>query len=317
MGCLYYFKVAVALAVAAIPEGLPAVITTCLALGTRRMAKEKAIVRKLPSVETLGCTTIICSDKTGTLTTNEMVVKELVLYGDNTNEFIHSQVSGISYQPEGEVSNIRHGDIFKLENLRRFCECMSLNNESKLLINQGKIARSGLPTEAALKVLVEKLRQYDSTNINSNTAEAYGQYLTQDYEKVATLEFTRDRKSMSVVCKNKKTGKNVMFIKGAPDYLIKGAQGVVLKNGSVAPLNADGKKLLLERVNHMAQKGLRTLALCYKEDCGALRDYTGSHHPAHGLLADPAKYHQLETEPIIIGIVAIQDPPRPEVMLYL
>jgi len=314
MGCLYYFKVAVALAVAAIPEGLPAVITTCLALGTRRMAKEKAIVRKLQSVETLGCTTVICSDKTGTLTTNEMVVKELVLYGDSTDNLLSSQVSGISYQPEGEVTGIKKGEINQNASLRRVIECMSLNNDAKLIKTLNKYSRSGLPTEAALKVLIEKLRNYDDVILTGGSAEVYGEHITRDYTKVATLEFTRDRKSMSVVARDNRTKKNVMFIKGAPDYLIQGSKSVLLRNGKVAPLTEANRAQLLEKVNSMAQKGLRTLALCYKEDCGPLADYNGPQHPAHKLLENPDKYADYETNPTIIGVVAIQDPPRPEVI---
>lgn len=100
-GCIYYFKIAVALAVAAIPEGLPAVITTCLALGTRKMAQNNCIVRRLPSVETLGCTSVICSDKTGTLTKNEMCAVKFGIVGRNIDDIVSFDLEEV-IQPPGK-----------------------------------------------------------------------------------------------------------------------------------------------------------------------------------------------------------------------
>eukprot|EP00877_Chromochloris_zofingiensis_P004035 jgi/Chrzof1/13632/Cz08g05050.t1 len=324
--CTYYFKIAVALAVAAIPEGLPAVITTCLALGTRKMAKKNAIVRKLPSVETLGCTTVICSDKTGTLTTNQMSAVHLVAMSPDGVGLREYEVTGTTFNPDqGKVKGIVNGLDPALAGVAEVCAACS---EAHIEIKNGVYRSVGAPTEAALKVLAEKLgvpdRSISKALCDKRRAnpedhpEAVGHWYKDKLQQVALLEFDRDRKSMSVICRQlpatRNTG-NVLLVKGAAECVLERCDRVMLPDGKVVPLTTAARASLMAAVERMADRALRILALAKRSDLPAdLASYSGdAHTPAGRKLQDPAQYEAVETGLVFLGLAGLEDPPRPEV----
>ena len=320
-GALYYLKVAVALGVAAIPEGLPAVITLCLSLGTRRMAKRNVIVRQLPSVETLGCTTVICTDKTGTLTTNQMVVSSLVAVerdGRQLPRVREYEVEGVSYEPRGVVrgllpDTVRGGGIKALAAVCAMC------NDAEIGYADGAYTRVGEPTEAALKVLVEKIGNPDAPPPTSaeQAAAYYCGLRGAEWTKLATLEFSRVRKSMSVLCRGVGTGRNALFVKGAPESVLPRCTSLRLDDGSVVRMTDEWRTALRTQFEEMARRPLRCLALASKENgLGALAEVTKPGElprRAAELLGDPTKFAEVEQGLTFEGMVGIKDPARPEV----
>uniref|UniRef100_A0A8C2HF32 Calcium-transporting ATPase n=1 Tax=Cyprinus carpio TaxID=7962 RepID=A0A8C2HF32_CYPCA len=316
-GAIYYFKIAVALAVAAIPEGLPAVITTCLALGTRRMAKKNAIVRSLPSVETLGCTSVICSDKTGTLTTNQMSVCRMLVLNkaDDTSCSLHEfTITGSTYAPEGQVLKadkpVQCGDYDGLVELATIC---SLCNDSSLDYNEAKgvYEKVGEATETALTTLVEKMNVF-KTDLSrlSKVDRASACNLVRRkrlMQKKFTLEFSRDRKSMSVYCTpSGSNSQSKMFIKGAPEGVIDRCQFVRVGKDRV-PLTMAVKEELMSTIRDWGagRDTLRCLAL-------ATRD---SPPPEDKMdLENSAKFSEYESNLTFVGCVGMLDPPRKEVI---
>ncbi|EOD35019.1 Ca2+ ATPase [Emiliania huxleyi CCMP1516] len=315
-GLIYYLKIAVALGVAAIPEGLPAVITLCLALGTRKMVKRNAIVRKLPSVETLGCTTVICSDKTGTLTTNQMAVVAMAYPRSAPDDIAEHVVTGTSYSPEGEVVGLSlSADSGVLDIARVSALC----NQASIHYAGGKYERVGEPTEAALKVLAEKIGLPGVPRTSDPAlacCQANGHWIAQSPCN-AVLEFSRDRKSIPARATRSRAkasgGANMLYCKGAPESVLPRCTRARLANGTTVSLSAPQRDALLAYVSGMAARPLRCLALAIAEDVGDLADYDGPSHPAHHKLVDTAGFASIEKGMTFVGLVGIKDPARPEV----
>ncbi|CBX90378.1 similar to calcium-transporting atpase sarcoplasmic/endoplasmic reticulum type [Plenodomus lingam JN3] len=315
-GAIYYLKIAVSLGVAAIPEGLAVVITTCLALGTRKMAARNAVVRSLPSVETLGSCSVICSDKTGTLTTNQMSVNKMVFISEDGKGLEEFDVAGTSFAPEGQIT-LRGKAVENLaaqsDTVRQICEVTALCNDAALEYDSknGTYNLIGEPTEGALRVLVEKVGTPDlSVNASraSTSPEERRDFATKHYsrqnERLATYEFSRDRKSMSVLVQSGNTQR--LLVKGAPEAILERCTNVVVgKNGNKVPLNKQLAGLINKEIVEYGNQGLRVIATAFVDDIAS--------HPLLGKAKTTQEYSQLEQNMTLVGLVAMMDPPRPEV----
>jgi P-type Ca2+ transporter type 2C len=272
------FLAGVSLAVAAIPEGLPAIVTVALSLGVQRMIKQKSIVRKLPAVETLGCASVICSDKTGTMTQNKMTVTHLWGSGKTW------AVTGTGYEPHGRFT---YGDQdinpAREKTLQQLLTFGLLCNNSELVTKEDQFVLNGDPTEGALLVAAMK-------------ANLSREKLSQSFTVVKEFPFDSTRKMMSVVVRDE-SGKQFVVTKGAPDVLISHCKSV-LWDENHQQLNKELLKRIQEAVDGLAAQALRTIAVGYKQ-----------------IGPNTVLMHESEAEKdlMFIGLHGMIDPPRPEV----
>jgi Ca2+-transporting ATPase len=264
---------AVALAVSAVPEGLPAVVTVTLALGARELSKRNAVVRRLASVETLGSTTVICSDKTGTLTKGEMTVREIFV-GEATVE-----VTGTGYQPVGEfsidgssISPLKHDELPLILRIGALCNNSTIDGSSVL----------GDPTEGALLVVASKsgLKLDD---------------LKSQYPRVSEIPFSSQRRLMTTVHKTPERGQ-VAYVKGSPERVLELCEFFHLK-GEKKRLDSKRRSELLNKNEEMANQGLRVLGMACRELPTNLSTYDED---------------VLERDLVFVGMVGMLDPPREE-----
>jgi Ca2+-transporting ATPase len=267
---------AVSLAVAAVPEALPAIVTGALAIGMYRMTKVNAVVKRLPAVETLGSTSVICSDKTGTLTKGEMTVQRI--YINNTAV----KVTGIGYAPEGHFE-VDSKPITPDEELLELLKISSLCNDSALEKDEKakKWGVKGDPTEGALIVAAAKAGLSKS---EMDKAEP----------RISEIPFSSERKRMTTI--HTKDGKKVAYMKGAPEMVIERCSKIML-NGKAQPLSPPQRIEIQKVIEVMALQALRNLGFAYKELPETLTEFDES----------------IEADFIFVGIMGMIDPPRPEV----
>ncbi|ASK63553.1 calcium-translocating P-type ATPase, SERCA-type [Virgibacillus phasianinus] len=267
------FLAGVSLAVAAIPEGLPAIVTVALSLGVQRMIRKNAIVRKLSAVETLGSASVICSDKTGTMTENQMTVKEVYLNDTRLD------VTGDGYDLLGDFYSNNNRVDNQFPNLKSMLLYGMICNHASILVKKGKNFINGDPTDGALLVAARKL------GLNQSDSEPYR------IIKEIPFDSTRKRMSMIVEDENKR---QFLITKGAPDVLLPRSAFIMSTNEKRLMKTADKEKINNE-INKMGDKALRTIAIAIKPITGKQND---------GLLEDDLTF---------VGLYGMIDPPRKEV----
>lgn len=265
----------VAIAVGAIPEGLPAAVTITLAIGVSRMARRRAVIRKLPAVETLGGTTVICSDKTGTLTENQMTVQEIFAGG---HVF---EVTGGGYAPEGKILHL--GQPVTAAGHPSLRECLKagwLANDSQLALKDGSWRVDGDPTEAALLVVARK-------------GGLVAEDLLRDHPRLDTVPFESEYQFMATRHSHPQRDAHVIYWKGAVERALERCTQVLCDDGTRRAIDADEIRCIAD---DMARRGLRVLAFASREA------------PAEPRL-DPA---HVISDMIFLGLQGMIDPPRPE-----
>ncbi len=267
----------VSLAVAAVPEALPAVVTGALALGMHRMAEENSIVRKLPAVETLGCASIICADKTGTMTKGEMTIQRVYVNGKRI------KVTGIGYEPQGELffENTKL-DPSKENELYALFEIATLCNDAKLEKAEEKWVVKGDPTEGALLTATAK-------------AGLWKEEAEKKEPRVGEIPFSSERKRMTTVHEIPGRGK-VAYMKGAPEVVLKHCSKIYI-DGNARALTEEDRAKILKVNEEMAAQALRNLGFAYKD-----LPETASPFGEEG-----------EKDFVFVGMMGMIDPPREEV----